>query len=181
MTPFIDYKVFQNLSYGLYILTSAEGEKKNGQIINTAVQVTSDPPRVSVIVNKANLTHDIILRSNIFGLSVLDAETPMTFIGLFGFRSGRDIDKLAKANFKTGFTGCPLVLDHALSVLEAELIDHVSLGTHSIFIGTVVNTEVLREGSPLTYQYYHEVLRGKSPPAAPTFDPTERPQSSRST
>jgi ferric-chelate reductase [NAD(P)H] len=171
MPSSVDRKVFRNLSYGLYILTSVDGGKKNGQIINTAIQVTSQPPRVAVIVNKENLTHDYILRSKVFGVSVLDVATPMTFIGVFGFRSGRDFDKLARVEFKEGITGCPLVTEHALSVLEAEVIDHIDLGSHTIFVGTVVNSEVLREGSPLTYEYYHQTLKGKSPPSAPTFEP----------
>ena len=172
MSPAIDRRAFKDLSYGLYIVTSRDQEKINGQIVNTAIQVTSDPPRLAVIINKKNLTHAIITKSRIFAVSVLEESTPLTFIGPFGFRSGRDIDKFAKVLFKEGVTGCPLVTDHALSVVEAKVFDQIDLGTHTIFVGDVVNSEVIKDGRPLTYQYYHENLKGKSPPNAPTYSGT---------
>jgi flavin reductase (DIM6/NTAB) family NADH-FMN oxidoreductase RutF len=171
VSPEIDRRAFRDLSYGLYILTSRDGERLNGQIVNTVIQVTSDPTRVAVIVNKKNLTHEFIARSGLFGVSVLEESAPMTFLGPFGFRSGREVDKLSTVNFKIGITGCPLVLDHALSVLEAKVINQIDLGTHTIFIGVTVNAEVLKEGPPLTYRYYQEFLRGKAPETAPTYNP----------
>jgi ferric-chelate reductase [NAD(P)H] len=172
MTPDFDRRAFRDLSYGLYIVTSLDGDRLNGQIVNTVIQVTSDPARVAVIVNKQNLTHEFISKSRLFGVSVLDESAPMTFLGPFGFRSGRDVDKLSQVQFKIGVTGCPLVLEHALSVLEAKVIDQIDLGTHTIFVGDVVNSEVIKDGRPLTYQYYHENLKGKSPPNAPTYSGT---------
>jgi len=154
----------------LYIVTSSSEGRLNGQVVNTVIQVTSDPPRVVVIINKKNLTHEFILRSKVFSATVLEESTPMTFLGPFGFRSGRDIDKLSKVAFKEGVTGCPLITEHALSVLEAQVIDQIDLGTHTIFVGNVVSSEILKKGAPLTYQYYHQVLRGKSPPNAPTYE-----------
>jgi ferric-chelate reductase [NAD(P)H] len=167
----VDRSVFRDLSYGLYIVASLDQGRLNGQVVNTVIQVTSEPPRVAVIINKKNLTHEFILKSKVFSASVLEESTPMTFLGPFGFRSGRDIEKISKVAFKKGITGCPLIVEHALSVLEAEVIDQIDLGTHTIFIGTVVNSEVLKKGMPLTYQYYHQELKGKSPPNAPAFEP----------
>lgn len=169
MSSVIDNSVFRDLSYGLYIITTIDNGRLNGQIVNTVIQVTSDPPRVAVIINKNNLTHGLIVKSKVFSASVLEEETPMTFLGPFGFRSGRDIDKFSKVTFKEGVTGCPLIKEHVLSVIEAEVIDQVDLGTHTVFIGNVVSSEVFRKGNPLTYQYYHTVLKGKSPPNAPTY------------
>ena len=174
MSPDLDRRVFGDLSYGLYIVTSRDGDQMNGQIVNTVIQVTSDPPRVAVIINKKNLTHDFINRSKVFGVAVLDESTPIKFLGPFGFRSGRDINKFSEVQFKEGLTGCPLVIEHAVSLLEAEVFDQIDLGTHTIFVGNAVNTEVLREGSPLTYQYYREFLKGKSPPNAPTYTPSKQ-------
>ncbi len=171
MNPGIELRAFNDLSYGLYILTSFDGEKKNGQIINTAIQITPDPLQVEVIVNKNNLTHQYIKASGLFAVSVLDESTPFSFIGLFGFRSGRETDKLAKANHKEGVTGCPLVTEHALSIFEARVTGQIDVGSHTIFIGAPLNSEVIRDGRPLTYQYYHQVMKGKSPPTAPTFRP----------
>jgi ferric-chelate reductase [NAD(P)H] len=146
----------------------------NGQIVNTVIQVTSDPARVAVIINKKNLTHDFISRSKVFGVTVLDESTPMKFLGPFGFRSGRDINKFSEVQFKEGLTGCPLVTEHAVSLLEAEVFDQIDLGTHTIFVGNAVNSEMLRDGRPLTYQYYREFLKGKSPPNAPTYTPSKQ-------
>jgi ferric-chelate reductase [NAD(P)H] len=170
MDPKIDRSVFRDLSYGLYIVTSNYEGQMNGQVVNTVIQVTSEPPRIAVIVNKKNYTHELILKSKVFSASVLEKSTPMTFLGPFGFKSGRDFDKLSKVSFQKGITGCPLINEHALSVIEAEVINQVDLGTHTIFVGNVVSSNVFSKGTPLTYQYYHTVLKGKSPPNAPTFE-----------
>ena len=173
MSPEFDRRAFRDLSYGLYIVTSLDGDRLNGQIVNTVIQVTSDPARVAVILNNQNLTHEFISKSGLFGVSVLDESAPMTFMGLFGFRSGRDVDKLSQVEFKMGVTGCPLVLEHALSVLEAKVINQIDLGTHTIFIGDTINAEVLKDGRPLTYRYYQEFLKGKAPATAPTYNPVK--------
>jgi len=171
MVSGLNRQVFTQISYGLYIVTSRLEGKLNGQVVNTVLQVTSEPPRVAVIINKSNLTHEYISASKVFGASVLDTSTPMTFIGLFGFKSGRNEDKLSKAGFIQGSTGVPLVTDHCLSVLEARVIDEVDVGTHTLFVGDVIAAEVLRTGEPLTYSYYHTHLKGKSPKTAPTYNP----------
>ncbi len=171
MVSGLNRQVFTQISYGLYIVTSLREGKTNGQIVNTILQVTSEPPRVAVIINKNNLTHEFIAKSRIFGASVLDTATPMTFIGLFGFKSGKNEDKLSKVQFVQGSTGVPLVTEHALSVLEARVTDEIDVGTHTLFVGDVVTAEVLRSGEPLTYAYYHTHLKGRSPKNAPTYNP----------
>jgi ferric-chelate reductase [NAD(P)H] len=167
----LDREVFNHLSYGLYIVTSLKEDRYNGQIVNTVLQVTSDPPRVAVVINKTNLTHEFISTSRIFGASVLDISAPMTFIGLFGFKSGRNVDKLAQVKFVEGATGVPLVTEHCLGILEARVIDEVDVGTHTLFVGDVISGEILGAGEPLTYLYYHTNLKGKSPKTAPTYNP----------
>jgi ferric-chelate reductase [NAD(P)H] len=167
----LNRQVFTQLSYGLYVVTSHLEGRLNGQMVNTVLQVTSEPPRVAVIINKNNLTHEFISKSRVFGASVLDISTPMTFIGLFGFKSGRNEDKLSKVQFIQSTTGVPLVTDHGLCVLEAKVIDEVDVGTHTLFVGDVITAEVLRSGEPLTYAYYHTHLKGKSPKNAPTYNP----------
>jgi flavin reductase (DIM6/NTAB) family NADH-FMN oxidoreductase RutF len=86
MTPEVDRKAFRDLSYGLYIVTSFKEDRLNGQIVNTVIQVTSEPPWVAVIINKKNLTHEFIVKSKVFGVSVLEESAPMTFFGPFGFK-----------------------------------------------------------------------------------------------
>jgi flavin reductase (DIM6/NTAB) family NADH-FMN oxidoreductase RutF/rubredoxin len=165
----LDQKVFRDLSYGLYVVTAASEGKANGQIANTVMQVCADPPRVAVCIHKDNLTHQYIRQGRAYGVSVLGEDVPMTFIGLFGFKSGRDADKMNQCNWEEGPTGVPLVTDHALSVLDARVIGEADAGTHTLFIGEVVSGRKLRDGVPLTYAAYHELKKGKSPKHAPTY------------
>jgi ferric-chelate reductase [NAD(P)H] len=167
----IDPLVFRDLSYGLYIVTTRAGERQNGQIVNTVMQVTAEPPKVAVVLNQKNLTHELILQSGVFAACILDETTTMKFIGPFGFRSGRDVDKFAAVGYKAGTTGCPLVTEHALSALEAKVVEKLDLGSHTIFIADVVSAEVINSGNPLTYRFYHENLKGKTPPGAPSYRP----------
>ncbi len=165
----IDSKAFRSLSYGLYVVTSRDGDRLNGQIANAVFQVTSWPPRLAVVLNKENLTHDFVASSGVFGLSVLAEDAPMPFIGLFGFKSGREVDKLSQVGYRQGETGVPLVTDHAVAVMEARVVKSLDVGTHTLFVGEVVGAQVVREGNPMTYAYYHQVKGGKSPEKAPTY------------
>lgn len=165
----LDLKALWVLSYGLYVVASRDGDRLNGQIANTVFQVTAEPPRIAVSISKENLTHEYISRSGIFSVSVLDVNTPMTFIGLFGFKSGRDVEKLSDVEYELGGAGCPVVTENALAVLEVRVIDRVDVGTHTVFTGEVVSARVLREGEPLTYADYHRIKKGKAPKNAPTY------------
>ncbi len=164
-----DFKALWDISYGLYVVTSFSGNKMNGQIANTVFQVSSQPPKIAVSINKTNLTHEYIKTSGALSVSILEQDTPMPFIGLFGFKSGRDTDKLAEVNFKTGTTGCPIVMDHTLSVFEGTVIESADAGTHSIFVVELSSAEVLKKGIPMTYAYYQKVKKGKAPSTAPTY------------
>ncbi len=157
------------LGYGLYVVTSRDGEKLNGQLANAVCQVAAEPPKLVVGIHKNNLTHEYISKSRVLAVSVLEQETPMTFIGLFGFKSGRDVDKLSQVNYEEGVTGAPVVTDHAVTVLEARVVDEVSVGTHTLFIAEVVRGKVTKEAPALTYTYYRDVKRGKSSRNAPTY------------
>jgi flavin reductase (DIM6/NTAB) family NADH-FMN oxidoreductase RutF len=161
-------EALRKISYGLYVVTSGKGDKCNGQICNTVFQVTSEPAKLAISINKQNFTHEFLIKSRVFAVSVLSKNTPLSFIGLFGFKCGRDTDKLEGINHKVGRTGAPVVLDHAVAYLEAEVIEEVDVGTHTVFIGKVVDADVLTDEEPMTYAYYHEVKRGVTPEAAPT-------------
>jgi len=160
----MDLKALYKLGYGLYIVSSNKGKKLNGQVANTVFQITSQPPTIAVSINKTNLTYEYIRESKVFTASILAQDTPLAFIGHFGFKSGRDID-----NHKTGVTKAPIVTDHTLAYLEAKLLQEVDAGTHSIFIGELVGAEVIGEGEPMTYAYYHQVKRGTTPKTAPSY------------
>ncbi len=162
-------KTLNKLSYGMYVVSSKLGDKLNGQIANTVFQVTSNPPMVAVCINKNNLMHDCITSHKAFSISILSADAPMPFIGKFGFRTGRDIDKFKDTNYKTGATGVPIALDYAVAYLEASLHDSVDFGTHTLFIGKITDGEVLSDKEPMTYDYYHKVKGGLTQKNAPTF------------
>ena len=167
------------LSYGMYVVSSRRGEQPNGQIANTVFQVTAEPPTVAVSINKQNLTHEFIRESGVFSVSVLSQEAPLGFIGRFGFKSGRDIAKFDGTLYKAGMTGVPIVLEHTLAYLEVEVLDSLDVGTHTVFIGKVVAAEVVADGEPMTYAYYHAVKRGRAPKTAPTYAGPETKETER--
>ncbi len=166
----MDLHALHKISYGLYVVTSKKDGKFSGQIANTVFQTTAEPPMVAVCLNKQNLTHEFVEASKLFAVSVLSVETPMQFIGRFGFKSGRDIDKFEGVNYRIGVTGAPIVLDNAIAFLEAEVEASISAVTHTLFVARVVDAGIFNEAAePMTYAFYHEVKRGKSPKTAPTY------------
>lgn len=165
----MDLTVLHLCSYGLYVVASKADSRFNGQIVNTVFQITSKPPTIAVSINKQNLTHDLISASKVFTVSILSTEAPMTFIGKWGFKSGREIDKFKDTSFRVGRSGAPIVEDYSLGFIEARVIQSIDVGTHTLFIGEVIDAERLSSGQPMTYAYYHEVKKGKTPEKAATF------------
>lgn len=165
----MNLKAFYKLSYGLYVIGSKKDGKLNCQIANTVFQVSSEPPTIAVAINKKNLTHEFITSSKVFSASVLSQDTPLSFIGGFGFKSGREVDKLQGVNYKLGTSGAPIILENTLAYLEAKVINQMDCGTHTLFLGEVVEADVLKEGEPMTYAYYQQVKRGSTPKTAPSY------------
>ena len=165
----MNLKALRKVSYGMYIVTSHLDGKLNGQIANTVFQVTSEPATIAVSINRQNLTHEFIEKSGVFAVSILSKDAPLTLIGNFGFKSGRELDKFSSVNYKIGVTGSPVVLDSAVAFLEAEINNSLDVGTHTIFIGKIVNADVLSDDEPMTYAFYRLVKRGTSPKNAPTY------------
>lgn len=166
----IDKQALFDVTYGVYIVSTMAAGKRNGQIANTVMQITGEPGiRVTACLNKANYTAELIGRSGVFSVSVLEQDVPMTFIGLFGFKCGRDVDKFEKVNCLTGATGVPMVTDWSLSVIEAKVKESIEMPSHILFIGEVVGAQQIKGGTPLTYADYHLIKKGKSPKTAPTF------------
>ncbi|MHC4277836.1 MAG: flavin reductase family protein [Planctomycetota bacterium] len=165
----MNIKALQKLSYGVYIVTSKKDNRFNGQIVNTVFQVTSEPPAIAISINKNNLTHEFIKESKVFSVSVLCQDTPLTFIGPFGFKSGRDTDKFEEINYKIGETGAPIVLDNTVSYMEARVSKEMDVGTHTIFVGEVVTADVISDEVCMTYEHYHQVKGGRTPKAAATY------------
>lgn len=165
-----DPKVFRLLSYGVYVVASNRGDRLNGQIANTVFQVTSEPAQLAVCLNCQNLTHELVSESKRFSVSILSQEAPLKFIGLFGFKCGRSVDKYSGVKHKVLTSGTPVILDHSLGWLDLEVVQAIPLGTHTLFVGRVIDSESIGSGTPMTYDYYHQVKGGKTQANAPTFN-----------
>ncbi|MBN1376543.1 MAG: rubredoxin [Dehalococcoidia bacterium] len=165
----MDSKALHYLTYGLFVVSSVKDNKFNCQIANTVIQICSEPQIISAVINKNNLTHEYISSSKVFSASILSIETPIKFIGNLGFKSGRDTDKFADLKYKPGVTGAPVVLDYTLATLEAQVLNQIDIYTHTIFLGKLVNAEMISSGEPMTYAYYQQVKRGTTPKTAPSY------------
>ena len=165
----MDLSAFFKMSYGLYVVSAGADGQRAGCVVDTAVQVTSQPPRVSVAVNKENVTADVIEAAGAFAVTAIDKTADMPYIGNFGFRSSDTYDKFEKYGCETSAVGSPYSPEHVCALLACRLVDTVDVGTHLLFIGEVVDAQVLSDEEPLTYSYYHAVLKGKTPPKASSY------------
>ncbi len=165
----MDMTAFFKMASGLYVVSAEADGRKAGCVINTAVQVTAVPPRISVAVNKENVTAGVIAQARAFALTAIDKTADMPYIGNFGFRSSDTYDKFEKYGCKTAATGSPYSPEHACALFACKLVNTVDVGTHLLFIGEVVEAERLSDEEPLTYDFYHAVLKGKTPPKAASY------------
>jgi len=162
----IDNNALFKIPYGVYILTSFNGEKINGMIVNSAMQVDAEPPQLAVSVNKKALTREYIEASGVFALMPLTEKADMPFIGRFGFRTGRNFDKFAGIKFEKGVLGAPVVLEKTSAVIECKVSKSLDIGTHIIFVGEIKEARNICEDACLTYKYYRDVIKGKLPEGA---------------
>ena len=165
----MNVKALHKLSYGMYIIGSKNNGELNAQVANTVFQITAEPPTIAVSINKQNLTHEFIRASKVFSVSILCQDTPLSFIGNFGFKSGKTTNKLEGITYKTGKTGAPIITDHAVAYLEVNVTQEMDVGTHTIFIGGVIDADTLKEEECLTYAHYHLIKGGTAPKTAPTY------------
>ena len=162
-------KAMYALSYGLFVLTARRGEKDNGCIINTAMQVTTDPNRIIITVNKTNYTHDMVLETGRFTLSVLSEQAEFSTFQRFGFQSGRDVDKFAgfEEHAVRGDNGIDRVTLGTSAWLSCRVVSTLDLGTHTLFLADVLDGDVLSADPSVTYTYYQANIKPK-PQAAPS-------------
>ena len=166
----LDLESLFNLSYGMFIISSRRGDDFNGCIVNTAFQITPEPPMIAVSVNKQNLTHKYIADSKVFVVSVLAEGTPLEFIGKFGFRTGRGTDKFQDVDYKLGMAGAPIILNNTVGFIEAEVTNVINVETHTLFIGRITACQTIDESKvPMTYNYYRDVKGGRTPRTAATY------------
>ena len=153
------------LTYGLFVLTARDGEKDNGCIINTAQQVADMPLRISIAVNKNNYTHDMIKKNGVFNVSVLTEKVPFTLFQHYGFKSGKDTDKIMGDTMPRGEHGVVYIPQFTNAFFSGKVLEEVDCGTHTLFIAEVTEAQVLSDEKSVTYQYYFENIKPKPQPA----------------
>ena len=162
----MDTKSVYKISYGLYVLTASQGDKDNGCIINTLSQLTSSPMQISVTVNKANLTHDMIKTTGVFSVSVIDTSADFSLFRHFGFQSGRNAQKFGTPDsykFSPCYAdnGVIYVKSGANAFLSGKVVNDIDLGTHTMFIAEMTGGEVLSDKPSMTYEYYQQNVKPK--------------------
>lgn len=151
-----------NIGYGLYVLTAREGERDNGCIINTVVQVTNTPLRIGVCVNKDNYTHDMIANTGVFNISVLTEKTPFDVFKHYGFQSGKDVDKFKDTSAEGRSANGVLYSKYfSNAYISGKVVNTVDMGTHTMFIADVTDCEILSDEPSVTYSYYFKNIKPK--------------------
>ena len=161
----IDKKALYALTYGLFVLTAKEGEKDNGCIVNTVQMLTSDPTRVVVFVNKSNYTEGMIARTGEFNVSILQKDTPFALFKNFGFSSGKDVDKFAGRVYPRSENGLYYIYENSNAMLSCKVVGMHDYGTHTLFVGEVVEAKTLSSQKSLSYETYLTEVKPQTKPA----------------
>ena len=157
----IENQAMYKISYGLFMLTTTDGEKQNGCIVNTVSMITDEPKRIVVFVNKANYSQELLKKTGVFNVSVLTENTPFEVFKQFGFQSGKDVDKFAGKTYPTTENGLYYLSEHANAVMSAKVVDSYDYGTHTLFVAEVTEAKVLSSEKSTTYEYYQSNIKPK--------------------
>lgn len=157
----IDTNALHKIGYGLYVVTVNDGVKDNGLIVNTVSQLTSNPLRVSVTVNKSNYSHDVIKEKGILNVNCLTVACPFSIFENFGFSSGRDTDKFQSVEFTRSENGLPVLKKYVNSFMSLKVEQYIDLDSHGMFICEVTESAVFNEAESMTYSYYHKNVKPK--------------------
>lgn len=164
----MDESVLWQISYGMYAVSTLDGERPVGCVVNTVTQITAENPVFALSMNKDNFTHDCIRKTGAFSVSVLSEQTPALAIGVLGFQSAREQNKFDKLEWESR-DGLPIVREHSSSYLTFDVLSFVEAETHSIILARLRDAQKLESLPPMTYEYYHKVVKGKAPKNAPTY------------
>lgn len=175
----MDKKALYQISSGLYLVSSKDNDHRAGCIINTLMQVTSSPVQVTITVNKENDTTNTILKSRAFSVTMLTKNVDMNIIASFGFQSSKDVDKFGTREVFTDELGNPYIKEGMNARLACKVVKEVELGSHILFVGEVVEGEVLSNEESMTYAYYQKEKKGTSPKNAPTYQEPEKSKKTR--
>lgn len=158
-----------SFSSGLYVVSAYDGKKAAGCLVNTGMQLTSEPYQISVTINKENFTTSIVESAGHFTLAVLDESADMPFIGRFGFRTSKDFDKFDGIASEKSATGDIYPTEHVCAFVSCRVVKIIDVGTHMEFIGEMIDAAHLSQVPPMTYAYYHGTLKGKTPEKASSY------------
>ena len=158
----IEKEAMYKLTYGLFVVTTKDGEKNNGCIVNTVAMLTDNPKRITVFVNKSNYTEELISKTGEFNVSVLTESAPFEIFKQFGFASGRDTDKFAGRNYPTTENGLTYIPEHVNAVMSAKVVGKHDYGTHTLFVAEVTEAKTLSDEPSVTYAYYQSNIKPKA-------------------
>ena len=167
----MNQNAFRKLSYGVYIVSTWDNGKPTGCTANSVMQITSEPATIAVSINHDNYTNRCIQTMEQFSISILSEQSEPSIIGTFGFYSGADTDKFENVAYDVK-NMMPVIQD-ACAYLVCKVVNKFETATHTIFLGEVVDADLLKEGDAMTYAYYHKVIKGSSPKNAPTYLPPQ--------
>ncbi len=176
----MDKRVFYDMTYGMFIVSAKDAfnNRNTGCVVNTVSQITSNPAVISVSVNKDNYTAKCIKEERSFTVSILSEDIKPEIIGRFGFKTGADFDKFSGVEYKTVSEGLPVLAENICGWFLCKVLDEYDAGTHIVFFAEVIESERLGGANPMSYDYYHRVIKGKAPKNAPTYiDTKENPVS----
>lgn len=165
----MDTNIFRNLSYGVYVITAMDQKRPTGCIANSVMQITSSPATIAVSINHDNFTNSCIAQTGKFGISILAETSDESLIGTFGFHSGKNTDKFDSVAYSMT-ADVPTVKD-SCGYIICHVIDQMETPTHTVFLGEVTDGGIYSDATPMTYAYYHQVIKGTSPKNAPTYLP----------
>jgi flavin reductase (DIM6/NTAB) family NADH-FMN oxidoreductase RutF len=157
----IEKQAMYKLTYGLFVVTTKKDEGQNGCIVNTVSMLTDEPKRITVFVNKANYTEQLLRENKQFNVSVLTESTPFSVFERFGFQSGKTVDKFADVNYPTTENGLYYLPQNANAVISAKVVDCHDYGTHTLFVAEVTSAKTLSDEKSVTYEYYQNNIKPK--------------------
>lgn len=156
-----DLTALFRIGYGLYVVTSNDGKKDNGLIVNTVIQLTDTPNRVAVNINKANYSHHVIKQTGVLNVNCLSTEAPFSVFQQFGFQTGRSVDKFAGQTVHRSDNGLVFLDKYINAFMSLKVEDYVDLGTHGMFICSVTEARVMSNQETMTYTYYQNNVKPK--------------------
>jgi flavin reductase (DIM6/NTAB) family NADH-FMN oxidoreductase RutF/rubredoxin len=163
----MNYNAFRKITYGVYIVSAWDNGRPTGCTANSIMQITSEPATIAISINHDNYTRQCIEDTGRFAISVLAEDSESSIIGTFGFQSGKDKDKFESIRYEVR-GNMPVIAD-ACAYVNCEVINRMETDTHTVYLGKVLDTDILGDREPMTYAYYHKVIKGTSPKNAPTY------------